>query len=161
MVTLAPRQDLKASTPSVVCAPRLYNGDPVGQQFGPKCSRGDRIGCGIHAEDLQAGITTVFFTKNSKEVCAANMDMLTSGAANCLSPTPHPPQVGSAAVPLSVEGLFPAVGMHSTGEEVKVDLQAKWHPEEDESMMMVDSHEDDWGRLHDVRASGTVCGRAR
>lgn len=63
-------------------------------------------------------------------------------------------------VPLAAEGLFPAVGMHSTGEEVKVDLEAKWHPEEDESMMMmVDSHEDDWGRLHDVRASGTVRGR--
>lgn len=59
---------------------------------------------------------------------------------------------------MSVEGLFPAVGMHSVGEEVKVDLQAKWHLEEDEGMMMmVDSHEDDWGRLHDVRASGTVC----
>lgn len=63
-------------------------------------------------------------------------------------------------VPLAVEGLFPAVGMHSMGEEVKVDLQAKWHLEEDESMMMVDSHEDDWGRLHDVRASGTVRGRS-
>lgn len=70
-----------------------------------------------------------------------------------------PPQVGSAEVPLSVEGLFPAVGMHSMGEEVKVDLQARWHLEEDEGMMMVDSHEDDWGRLHDVRASGTVCVR--
>lgn len=63
-------------------------------------------------------------------------------------------------VPLAVEGLFPAVGMHSMGEEVKVDLQAKWHLEEDENMMMVDSHEDDWGRLHDVRASGTVRGRS-
>ncbi|TNM86559.1 hypothetical protein fugu_006789 [Takifugu bimaculatus] len=110
---------------------KLYNGDPVGQQFGPKCSRGDRIGCGIHSENIEAGITTVFFTKNSKEV-------------------------GSVDVPLAVEGLFPAVGMHSMGEEVKVDLQAKWHLEEDESMMMVDSHEDDWGRLHDVRASGTL-----
>lgn len=58
---------------------------------------------------------------------------------------------------MSAEGLFPAVGMHSVGEEVKLDLQAKWHLEEVESMMMVDSHEDDWGRLHDVRASGTVC----
>lgn len=60
-------------------------------------------------------------------------------------------------VPLSSEGLFPAVGMHSMGEEVKVDLQAEWLLDEDESLMMVDSHEDDWGRLHDVRVSGTVC----
>jgi len=47
---------------------RLYNGNPLGQHFGPKCARGDRIGCGIHSENTEAGITTVFFTKNGKEV---------------------------------------------------------------------------------------------
>ncbi|XP_053173256.1 SPRY domain-containing protein 3 [Scomber japonicus] len=110
---------------------KLYNGNPVGQQFGPKCARGDRIGCGIHKENIEGGFTTVFFTKNGKEV-------------------------GSVEVPVSAEGLFPAVGMHSMGEEVKVDLQAEWFLEEDDSMMMVDSHEDDWGRLHDVIVSGTL-----
>ncbi|XP_056278692.1 SPRY domain-containing protein 3 isoform X1 [Pseudoliparis swirei] len=110
---------------------KLYNGNPVGQQFGPKCTRGDRIGCGIHSENIKAGFKIVFFTKNGKEV-------------------------GSLEVPISAEGLFPAVGMHSMGEEVKVDLQAEWFLEEDESMMMVDSHEDDWGRLFDVRVSGTL-----
>ncbi|KAM9855917.1 SPRY domain-containing protein 3 [Aulostomus maculatus] len=110
---------------------KLYNGNPVGQQFGPKCARGDRIGCGIHSENIEAGFTNVFFTKNGKEV-------------------------GSVEVPVSAEGLFPAVGMHSMGEEVKVDLQAEWFLEEDDSMMMVDSHEDDWGRLYDVRVSGTL-----
>ena len=64
--------------------------------------------------------------------------------------------MGSAEVPRTTEGLFPAVGMHSLGEVARVDLQAQWLLEEDESMMMVDSHEDDWGRLFDVRASGTV-----
>ncbi|XP_071369055.1 SPRY domain-containing protein 3 [Centroberyx affinis] len=110
---------------------KLYNGNPVGQQFGPKCARGDRIGCGIHSENIEAGFTTVFFTKNGKEV-------------------------GSVEVPVSAEGLFPAVGMHSLGEEVRIDLQAEWLLEEDDSMMMVDSHEDDWGRLYDVRVSGTL-----
>ncbi|XP_068589425.1 SPRY domain-containing protein 3-like [Cebidichthys violaceus] len=110
---------------------KLYNGNPVGQQFGPKCARGDRIGCGIHSENIEAGFTIVFFTKNGNKV-------------------------GSVEVPVSAEGLFPAVGMHSMGEEVKVDLQAEWFLEEDESMMMVDSHEDDWGRLFDVRVSGTL-----
>ncbi|XP_028309080.1 SPRY domain-containing protein 3 isoform X2 [Gouania willdenowi] len=112
---------------------KLYNGNPVGQQFGPKCARGDRIGCGIQSENIQEGLTTVFFTKNRKEV-------------------------GSVEVPLCADGLFPAVGMHSLGEEVKVDLQAHWFlDEEDSMMMMVDSHEDDWGRLYDVRVSGTNC----
>lgn len=71
---------------------RLYNGDPGGQQFGPKCSRGDRIGCGIHSENVEAGISTVFFTKNSKEVCVLPnqgvVELLTSGAANRLCSLP-------------------------------------------------------------------------
>uniref|UniRef100_A0A087YNV7 SPRY domain containing 3 n=1 Tax=Poecilia formosa TaxID=48698 RepID=A0A087YNV7_POEFO len=110
---------------------KLYNGNPVGKQFGPKCARGDRIGCGIHSENTEAGLITVFFTKNGREV-------------------------GSVEVPVSSEGLYPAVGMHSMGEEVKVDLRAEWLLEEDDTMMMVDSHEDDWGRLHDVRVSGML-----
>ncbi|KAJ0036375.1 hypothetical protein NQD34_005052 [Periophthalmus magnuspinnatus] len=110
---------------------KLYNGNPVGQQFGPKCSRGDRIGCGIHFDNIESGVANVFFTKNGKEV-------------------------GSVEVGVSVEGLFPAVGMHSLGEEVRVHLGAQWTLEEDDSAMMVDSHEDEWGRLYDVRASGTV-----
>lgn len=46
---------------------RLYNGNTVGQQFGPKCCRGDKIGCGI-SPDSDDGQVTVFFTKNGKEV---------------------------------------------------------------------------------------------
>ncbi|KAG9353476.1 hypothetical protein JZ751_018078 [Albula glossodonta] len=110
---------------------KLYNGNTVGQQFGPKCNRGDRIGCGIYLDSFEAGLTTVFFTKNGKEV-------------------------GSVVVPASPDGLFPAIGMHSLGEEVRLDLQAEWGVDEDDSVMMVDSHEDEWGRLHDVRVSGTV-----
>ncbi|KTG31242.1 hypothetical protein cypCar_00018994, partial [Cyprinus carpio] len=113
---------------------KLYNGNPVGQQFGPKCNRGDRIGCGIYADTSDAGLVTVFFTKNGKEV-------------------------GSVVVPVAPDGLFPAIGMHSLGEEVRLDLQAEWGSEEEDSVMMVDSHEDEWARLYDVRVSGTVCGK--
>lgn len=45
----------------------------MGQQFGPKCARGDRIGCGIHSENIEAGVTTVFFTKNGKEVSVSEI----------------------------------------------------------------------------------------
>uniref|UniRef100_A0A8C7YPB9 SPRY domain containing 3 n=1 Tax=Oryzias sinensis TaxID=183150 RepID=A0A8C7YPB9_9TELE len=110
---------------------KLYNGSPVGKQFGPKCTRGDRIGCGIGSENLNTGRAKIFFTKNGEEV-------------------------GSVEVAVSAEGLFPAVGMHSLGEEVKVDLQAEWLSEVGESMMMVDSHEDDWGRLYGVRVRGVL-----
>lgn len=109
---------------------KLYNGNPVGQQFGPKCVRGDVIGCGLQFENTEAGVATVFFTKNGTEV-------------------------GSVEVQGSAEGLYPAVGMHSLGEEVRLDLQAEWSLE-DNSLMMVDSHEDDWSRLYDVRVNGTL-----
>ncbi|KAM6394943.1 LOW QUALITY PROTEIN: SPRY domain-containing protein 3 [Rhynochetos jubatus] len=107
---------------------KLYSGRAKGRQFGSKCSSGDRIGCGI--EPLSFGVRTaqVFFTKNGK-------------------------RVGSTALPLCPEGLFPAVGMHSLGEEVRLRLQAE--PEE-EGAMMVDSLEEEWGRLHDVRVCGTL-----
>lgn len=65
-------------------------------------------------------------------------------------------QVGSVEIPASPEALHPAVGMHSLGEEVLLDLNAEWGMEEDDGQMIVDSHEEDWGRLHDVKVTGTV-----
>ncbi|XP_068598427.1 SPRY domain-containing protein 3-like isoform X2 [Brachionichthys hirsutus] len=109
---------------------KLYNGSTVGQQFGPKCCRGDRIGCGI-TSDSDDGQLTVFFTKNGEEL-------------------------GSVELPAAPDALYPAVGMHSLGEEVLLDLNAEWRTEEDDGKMIVDSHEEDWGRLHDVRVTGTL-----
>ncbi|KAJ4926845.1 hypothetical protein JOQ06_014590 [Pogonophryne albipinna] len=109
---------------------KLYNGNTVGQQFGPKCCRGDRIGCGVSL-DSDDGQLTVFFTKNGKEV-------------------------GSVEIPASPEAFYPAVGMHSLGEEVLLDLNAEWGVEEDDGQMIVDSHEEDWSRLHDVKVTGTL-----
>ncbi|XP_062894055.1 SPRY domain-containing protein 3 isoform X2 [Mobula hypostoma] len=110
---------------------KLFNGNGMGQQFGPKCFTGDRIGCGVQAESFDRGMATVFFTRNGKEV-------------------------GSVVMAMSPDGLFPAVGMHSLGEEVRIDLQAEWGLDDDDSVMMVDSHEDEWGRLHDVKVCGTL-----
>eukprot|EP00062_Callorhinchus_milii_P023497 gi/632982406/ref/XP_007908119.1/ PREDICTED: SPRY domain-containing protein 3 [Callorhinchus milii] len=110
---------------------KLFNGNGLGQQFGPKCFTGDRIGCGIYIESFDRGMATVFFTRNGKEI-------------------------GSVVLAVSPDGLFPAVGMHSLGEEVRIDLQAEWGRDEDDSVMMVDSHEDEWGRLHDVKVCGTL-----
>lgn len=65
-------------------------------------------------------------------------------------------QVGSVEIPASPEGLYPAVGMHSLGEEVLLDLNAEWGMEEDDGQMIVDSHEEDWSRLHDIKVTGVV-----
>lgn len=107
---------------------KLYNGSTVGQEFGPKCSRGDRIGCGI-SRDSDDGELTVFFTKNGKEI-------------------------GSVEFPAS-PALYPAVGMRSLGEEVQLNLKAEWM-EELVGKMIVDGPEEDWDRLHFVKMTGTL-----
>nr|XP_033792408.1 SPRY domain-containing protein 3 isoform X3 [Geotrypetes seraphini] len=110
---------------------KLYNGRAKGRQFGTKCSSGDRIGCGIEPVSFEVQTAQIFFTKNGK-------------------------RVGSTIMPISPDGLFPAVGMHSLGEEVRIHLNAELGNEEDDSVMMVDSYEDEWDRLHDVKVSGTL-----
>lgn len=139
---------------------RLYNGNTVGQQFGPKCCRGDKIGCGISL-DSDDGQVTVFFTKNGKKVCALS-STLAFNLCRFLSFQLQQfrlwmcMQVGSVETAASLDTLYPAVGMHSLGEEVLLDLNAEWGTEEDDGQMIVDSHEDDWSCLHDVRMTGTV-----
>lgn len=54
---------------------------------------------------------------------------------------------------MPAEGLNPAVGMHSEGEEVRLNLDARW---DDVVMMALDSYEEDWSRLHDIRIIGQV-----
>nr|XP_015815167.2 SPRY domain-containing protein 3 [Nothobranchius furzeri]XP_015815168.2 SPRY domain-containing protein 3 [Nothobranchius furzeri] len=109
---------------------KLYNGSTVGQLFGAKCSRGDKIGCGISL-DSDDGQISVFFTKNGDEI-------------------------GSVEIPASPDALYPAVGMHSLGEEVLLELNAEWGSEDDDGQMIVDSHEEDWARLHDIKVTGTL-----
>jgi hypothetical protein len=65
-------------------------------------------------------------------------------------------QLGATSVSLPVGGLYPAVGMHSIGEEVRLFLGLNWIPEED-SIMSVDTNEEEWYRLNDIRLNGQVC----
>lgn len=65
-------------------------------------------------------------------------------------------QIGSVDIPASPDALYPAVGMHSLGEEVFLDLNADWGMDDDDAQMIVDSHEEDWARLYDVKVTGTV-----
>lgn len=62
-------------------------------------------------------------------------------------------------MPLSPPGLFPAVGLHSLGEEVRLHLPPPGPPEDEGGAMLVDSLEEEWGRLHDVRLCGSVSTR--
>ncbi|NWZ17847.1 SPRY3 protein, partial [Agelaius phoeniceus] len=113
---------------------KLYSGRAKGRQFGSKCSSGDRIGCGVERGSFGAPPAQVFFTKNGQ-------------------------RVGGLGVPLSPPGLFPAVGLHSLGEEVRLHLPPPGPPEDEGGAMLVDSLEEEWGRLHDVRLYGSVSTR--
>lgn len=62
-------------------------------------------------------------------------------------------QVGTVLTVMPPEGLNPAVGMHSEGEEVRLNLDARW---DDVVLMSIDSCEEDWSRLHDIRVNGQV-----
>lgn len=114
----------------------LFKGSGFGRPFGPKCNIGDRMGCGIkfkRNEDERPQpeqAVQVFFTRNGQEV-------------------------GTVTVPYPPGGLYPAVGMHSEGEEVRLNLDAEWQYEE-LVHMAVDSGEEEWSRLHDVKLNGNT-----
>ena len=64
-------------------------------------------------------------------------------------------QVGTVHAPMPADGLYPAVGMHSEGEEVRLDLEARWDQSE-VILMSIDNCDEEWARLHDVRVNGPV-----
>ncbi|XP_076353032.1 SPRY domain-containing protein 3-like isoform X2 [Tachypleus tridentatus] len=100
----------------------------------PKCETGDKIGCGIKFEKSSVQekrqVVTVFFTRNGKEI-------------------------NSTSAPWPLSGLYPAVGVSSLGEEVRISLCSTWTAEED-IFMCIDSNEDEWARLHDIQLNGSV-----
>lgn len=113
---------------------RLANGGGKAVAFGPKVKPGDRIGCGIRfekgsLESSDGSFVPIFFTRNGKEI-------------------------GTTLVRLRPDGLYPSVAMFS-GDEVRITLNMKWTMDE-EMHMAIDSHEDDWIRLHDIRLNGQV-----
>lgn len=107
---------------------RLYKSQGLGNQFGPRCSTGDRMGCGIHFSQGQDAL--VFFTRNGKEI-------------------------GKSKVKIPPGGFHPAVGLHSEGEEVQLHLGAQFVSEE-AMLMAIDLCEEEWRRLHDVRLCGQL-----
>ena len=64
-------------------------------------------------------------------------------------------QVGTVLAPMPPEGLYPAIGMHSEGEEVRINVDARWE-HSDVTLMSIDNCEEEWARLHDVRINGQV-----
>lgn len=81
---------------------KLYHENGIGNAFGPTCTTGDRVGCGVDFENEDnSGYVDVFFTKNHKLVG-------------------HPVKIKKP-----VYGLYPLIGLHSRGE--RVNYCGHWH----------------------------------
>lgn len=75
---------------------RLFHENGYGKGFGPKCTQGDRMGCGVdYTTDVGAGYVDIFFTKNSERV------------GDCVR------------MKRPIYGLYPLVGLHSIDEKVR------------------------------------------
>jgi hypothetical protein len=75
---------------------RLFHENGYGKAFGPLCTTGDRMGCGIDFNpSLPSGYVNVFFTKNGVRV----MDLI--------------------KMKRPLYGLYPLIGLHSKGEIVR------------------------------------------
>ncbi|KAI1280508.1 SPRY domain-containing protein 3 [Halotydeus destructor] len=128
---------------------RVYLGHQRGDVVGNKCIAGDKIGCGVRIEKSLGGQRNrmkienvfssmpnlklrVFFTFNGNEIASASLSPL-----------------------LLRGGLYPALALGSPGEEVKLSLNASFvqtvpKSMSDDSLMCIDSNEDEWSRLADV-----------
>lgn len=75
---------------------RLFHQDGMGRAYGPLCTTGDRMGCGVDfSPEAGANQVSVFFTKNGE-------------------------QAGEPVrMKRPVFGLYPLIGLHSDGETVR------------------------------------------
>ena len=64
-------------------------------------------------------------------------------------------QIGTVLVPLPESAFYPAVGLRSEGEEVRFLADLTWESHDDVSMV-IDSVEEEWARLIDIRLNGQV-----
>lgn len=113
---------------------RLFHQDGHGRPFGPLCTTGDRMGCGVDfATDAGYGYVNVFFTKNGQ---------LVGDPVKMKRP---------------VHGLYPLVGLHSEGETV----QYLGHWRRVPTGVVEPMESDDFPAVHWLRSNGvsfTNCG---
>ena len=108
---------------------RLFHENGYGKGFGPTCTEGDRMGCGVdYTTDVGYGYVEVFFTKNGKQV------------GDCIR------------MKRPVYGLYPLVGLHSNKEKVR--YLGHWHRDPEsllEPMVQDHSPSSTWLRSNGVK----------
>ena len=115
---------------------RLYHEKGHGRQFGPKCTTGDVMGCGIDfdSDEVDTRFVRVFFTKNGRQV--GEMQRMKR----------------------PVKGFYPLIGLHSNRE--KVAYLGHWRrvPETlSEPMELGNSPFDKWLRSNGVKFVDSSC----
>ncbi len=107
---------------------KLYHESGGGRRFGPTCTTGDRMGCGIDFDqDYTDGYCYVFFTKNGEQVS------------------------DSVRMKRPVHGLYPIIGLHSAGEKVR--YLGHWHRQREsllEPMIIDTSPNNQWLRSNGI-----------
>lgn len=142
LASSSPRCQAIFATACYVSNGRLCLGDSrggidPGAGVGNQCSVGDQVGLRVLFRDAtrvdnHRSILPVFFTHNGKAV-------------------------GRRSVLVGGGGLLPAVGLGSPGQAVRLaGLPHVGTSGPDDALMCVDSHEEEWLRLHDVRLNGPV-----
>lgn len=85
---------------------KLYHERGFGREFGPKCTKGDRMGCGLQfSGDGDISCVSVFFTKNGSLVGS----------------------IERMQRPLN--GFYPLIGLHSVGEKIRYLGHWRKHPD--------------------------------
>ena len=107
----------------------LFHENGYGKVFGPKCTEGDRMGCGVDFDhDVGYGFYQIFFTKNGELVGEP------------------------VTMKRPVYGLYPIIGMHSRGE--KTCYLGHWHRQRQgllEPMVLDHSPSNIWLRSNNVK----------
>ncbi|XP_064384494.1 SPRY domain-containing protein 3-like [Halichondria panicea] len=114
---------------------RLFHENGYGKGFGPTCTEGDRMGCGVdYNADVGDGYVDVFFTKNGKRVG------------------------DSMRMKRPVYGLYPLIGLHSQNEVVR--YLGHWQKNPDsllEPMVQDHSPSSTWLRSNGVKFVDDGC----
>ena len=108
---------------------KLYHENGIGNVFGPTCTTGDHVGCGVDFDNEDgSGYVDVFFTRNHKVVGQP------------------------VKMKKPVYGLYPLIGLHSRGERVV--YNGHWHKVPDglqEPMILDHSPSSMWLRSNGVK----------
>jgi hypothetical protein len=111
---------------------KLYHENGRGDRFGPTCTEGDKMGCGIDFDaEVDYGYHEVFFTKNGQPV---------GNVVRMKRP---------------VHGLYPIIGLHSAGEKVR--YLGHWHRQRQsllEPMVLDHSPSNVWLRSNGITFTG-------